>query len=288
MIDIHCHFFRSPMQGKAIFAEKELLYAMDQLGIEQAVILPVVSPECQFGPCFNSEYVLNAYKKYPDRFIAFCNLDPRNGLNGPETDFSWILEEYKESGAKGVGEITANLFFDDSRCKNLFTHCGAQKMPILFHLAERVSNNIYGLADDLGLPRLEKMLIECPDTIFIGHAMAFWSEISGDNSEAIRNIYPKGPILPGGRLSTLLQQYPNLYGDLSAGSGFNAISRDPEFGFSFLERFQDQLLFGTDLCAIGQKTPIITYLKEAMEEGRLSLTAFKKISEENAKKILSL
>ena len=161
-------------------------------------------------------------------------------------------------------------------------------MPILFHLAERVSNNIYGLADDLGLPRLEKMLIECPDTIFIGHAMAFWSEISGDNSEAIRNIYPKGPILPGGRLSTLLQQYPNLYGDLSAGSGFNAISRDPEFGFSFLERFQDQLLFGTDLCAIGQKTPIITYLKEAMEEGRLSLTAFKKISEENAKKILSL
>jgi predicted TIM-barrel fold metal-dependent hydrolase len=51
----------------------------------------------------------------------------------------------------------------------------------------------------------------------------------------------------------LLNDYPNLYGDLSANSGNNALSRDPEFTAGFLKRHEDMLIFGGDCaCADGK------------------------------------
>jgi predicted TIM-barrel fold metal-dependent hydrolase len=44
----------------------------------------------------------------------------------------------------------------------------------------------------------------------------------------------------------LLEQYPNLYADLSAGSGLRALSRDPAHARDFLTRFADRLLFARD------------------------------------------
>ena len=52
-----------------------------------------------------------------------------------------------------------------------------------------------------------------------------------------------------------MEKYPNLYGDLSAGSGAGAISRDLEFGREFLIRRQDRIMFGTDFLAPGQAVP---------------------------------
>ena len=43
-----------------------------------------------------------------------------------------------------------------------------------------------------------------------------------------RGGYPKGPIHKPGRVAELLSKYDNLYGDLSAGSGYNAIRAYPE------------------------------------------------------------
>ena len=40
-----------------------------------------------------------------------------------------------------------------------------------------------------------------------------------------------------------------MYADLSANSGLNAITRDPDFGRNFLISHADKLMFGTD--AIG-------------------------------------
>ena len=58
--------------------------------------------------------------------------------------------------------------------------------------------------------------------------------------------YPSGPIVRGGVTDTLLGDYPNLYGDLSANSGNNMLSRDPAFTADFLRRHQNTLLFGSD------------------------------------------
>jgi predicted TIM-barrel fold metal-dependent hydrolase len=55
-----------------------------------------------------------------------------------------------------------------------------------------------------------------------------------------------GKIVQGGRLVDLLQRFPNLYCDISAGSGHNALKRDPEFAEKFLTDFQDRILYGRD------------------------------------------
>jgi predicted TIM-barrel fold metal-dependent hydrolase len=53
-------------------------------------------------------------------------------------------------------------------------------------------------------------------------------------------------VRPGGLTDRLLGEHPNLYADLSAGSGLNALTRDEEFTRGFLHRHQDKVLFGSD------------------------------------------
>ena len=212
----------------------------------------------------------------------------RGALAGVKVaDFSWVLEEYKEKGCKGVGEITANLYIDDPKYKNFFYHCGKAGLPVIFHLAVMIGG-VYGPVDDIHLPRLGKVLGELPDTIFIGHAMAFWSEITSEVEEETRGGYPKGLVKSPGRVPELLAKYSNLYGDLSAGSGFNAITRDTEYGYHFLEEFQDKLLFGTDICRVNQELPIVSYFEKIRIEGKISQTAYDKITKKNAERILKL
>ena len=47
-----------------------------------------------------------------------------------------------------------------------------------------------------------------------------------------------------------------MFGDLSAGSGLNALTRDPDFTPGFFQRHQDKLLYGSDcndLVGFGEK-----------------------------------
>ena len=44
--------------------------------------------------------------------------------------------------------------------------------------------------------------------------------------------YPRGPVTEGGRLYRLFDRYPNLFADLSAGSGLGALKRDPDHAFA--------------------------------------------------------
>lgn len=286
-IDIHTHLGRWGLRREPAMDEAELIRRMDELGIEKSVILPLgMTPECFMLP-FDTDDVLDVFRCHPDRIIPFCNLDPRSG-HSPEADFSWILEEWREQGVRGLGEVTANLPIDRAMCLNLYRQCGQVGLPVLFHLAVGVRYGLYGVADEAGLPRLERVLKDCPDTVFIGHAMAFWAEISADVDEATRGGYPEGPVKKPGRVPELLGKYPNLYGDLSAGSGFNAISRDPEYGYRFLEEYQDKLLFGTDICHVNQDVPIVPWFNEALESGRISQTCYDKIARRNAERLLGL
>ena len=91
-----------------------------------------------------------------------------------------------------------------------------------------------------------------------------------------------------GRLVEIFRSCPNLYGDLSAGSGFNAISRDPAFGDAFLEEFQDRLLFGTDIASVPQELPVVDYFRRLRAEKRISEEAYEKITWKNADRLLGL
>ena len=58
--------------------------------------------------------------------------------------------------------------------------------------------------------------------------------------------YPRGPIKAGGQVQRLLDTYPNLWADLSAGSGLGALQRDIGHAQEFLARYANRLLFGRD------------------------------------------
>ncbi|HOX37047.1 MAG TPA: amidohydrolase family protein [Candidatus Brocadiia bacterium] len=290
LIDIHVHTCPRPTttrpNGQTYATPEQLIERYDAIGVAMAVILPQANPECAHRRLSDDE-CLAICNEYPCRFIPFCNVDPRYLTNSPEADFSPLLNYYKERGCKGVGECAANLPFDDPLVLNLFKHCEACGMPLTFHVATQ-RGGMYGLIDELGLPRLERALAMFPGLIFLGHSQAFWSEISGDVTAQNRGGYPKGPIATGGRVVELMRRYPNLHGDLSAGSGHNAVSRDPEFGCRFMNEFQDRLYFGTDICAPDTPTPLVGFLKEMLDSGGISREVYERIGWRNAEILLGL
>ena len=86
--------------------------------------------------------------------------------------------------------------------------------------------------------------------MFIGHGDLFWAHISAD--VPTDRGYPAGPIKQGGLTDQWLAEFPNLYADMSANSGNNALSRDAAFTSHFIMRHQRKLLFGSDCsCADG-------------------------------------
>jgi predicted TIM-barrel fold metal-dependent hydrolase len=101
-------------------------------------------------------------------------------------------------------------------------------------------------AYNLHIERFHRILERHPKVHFIGHAQTWWGNIDKNHDQTV--MYPKGKVTPGGLTDRLLSEFPNLHGDLSAGSGLNALTRDEAFTREFLERHQDKLLFGTD-CA---------------------------------------
>ena len=288
LIDIHTHpallrplLWRGDLKRPTA---EETVEMMDAHGIDMAVALAGASPETRTFFTTPDE-VLTICARYPKRLIPFMNVDPRMVGNSPDSDFGPLLRVYKDAGAKGVGEYYPNMPFDDPMNMNVFKHVEASGLPLTFHIAPRIGG-CYGLYDDLGLPRLETVLKTFPDLKLLGHSQPFWAEIS-DLTEETRNTYPKGPVTPG-RLVELMRRYPNLYGDLSAGSGFNAISRDPEFGYAFLEEFQDRLLFGTDIAYLGQELPIVPWFRKLADEELVSEEALAKIRWRNADRVLGL
>jgi len=92
----------------------------------------------------------------------------------------------------------------------------------------------------------------------------------------------------GATVPELLKKHPNLYGDLSAGSGFNAISCDSEFGYHFIEDCQDKRLFGTDICHVSQNIEIVDWLNNAVAQGKISQACYDKVTHLNAKRVLRL
>lgn len=292
LIDIHVHACRprhpglSRPNGSRYPTPDELLKMMDDAHIDRAVVMCVVSPEWRYT-IVAPEEVIGICREHPDRLIPFCSLDPRYLTNDTRANFRPLLRAYKEMGCKGVGEYIPNLPFDDPLNMNFFAQVEEVGLPLTFHIAPQIGS-YYGCFDEVGLPRLEKVLAAFPGLVFLAHSQPFWAEIGTDVIQnGSRVPYPRGPVKPG-RVVELMRRYPNLYGDLSAGSGFNAISRDPEFGCAFMEEFQDRLCWGTDIANVPQELPIVDYF-EKLRAGRLiSEEAYEKITWRNADRVLGL
>ena len=275
-IDMHVHvtafpeLYPQPRQGgHRMESPEELLKIYDSLDIEMGVLQTLVSPEAVAYPITSEACKLIA-DKYPDRFAWFCGVDPRALRNTDNSNLSYLLQHYKALGAKGVGELTANLYADSPMIDNLFSHCEACDMPVTIHMISRFTNG-YGLVDEPGLPRLEKMLQKHPALKLIGHSVPFWDEISNIGAG-------------GRRLETLMRNYENLRCDLSANSGSSAMMRDPVYAAEFLTEFQDRVYYGTDFVTGFETHPFTfrEFLDALCEEGKISQTVYRKVCRENA------
>lgn len=275
-VDVHTHLGQTWNSTKPLSAS-ELLRWMDANNIAQAVVLPLVSPESS-SYLLTTDFVLAETKPHRERLIPFCSIDPRTSYNGGLRGLVDMLKKYADQGAKGFGEHKPGVKIDDPRNMTIYAACGELNLPILFHLDEQRNT------DAPGLPGLEKALKEFPNTQFIGHGPGWWASISGDVKQADLGGYPEGPVAPGGAIDALMDKYPNLHGDLSAGSGARAISRDMAFGKEFLIRRSDRLMFGTDFLAPGQEVPQLTLFRQL----ELPSDVQAKIFRDNARKLLRL
>ncbi len=289
-IDIHVHTrrFISPSRGgkQAYATPRQLLERYESIAVRSAVLLPGVNPECAHVPQSNEE-ILEICKSYPDRFIPFCNIDPRAMANSAGAPLNELMSFYKEQGCKGIGEICANLPFQDPLVQNLFKHAQAEGLPVTFHMAAQIGG-IYGLYDEPGLPQLESSLRAWPGLKFLGHSQTFWAEMAPLEKMEDRYGYPRYPIKEEGAVPRLMRRYENLLGDLSAGSGHNALARDMDYAANFLNEFQDRLFFGTDICAPDTPTPLVDLLLRLRDEKKISAEVFEKIARVNAEKLLGL
>lgn len=270
------------------FDADKILKNMEEQNIDQMWLFSWEVPEHEYSPSYHKvlppggtgiplEDVLQVGREAPDKFVLGYMPHPKR----PDA-IDRLKAAVEIHGIRVASELKVRLTFDDPDAIRLYHACGEMKLPITIHLDYPIDhghgdyprpNWWYGGS----LDAFERAIVACPETIFIGHAPGFWAHISGDD-RFDKESYPKGPVLPGGRVSELLKTYENLYADLSAGSALTAIGRDEAFGRAFLIEFQDRLLFGRDY--------FDTRLMDYIVSLKLPQEAFDKITFQNAQKLL--
>ncbi|MFO7824099.1 MAG: amidohydrolase family protein [Cyclobacterium sp.] len=307
IIDMHAHPY-----AKSEAQLDEWVQLMDKVGIDKTVILTY-----ETGSAFDS--LVQAYKKYEDRFILFCGFD-YTGYESEDFGPAAVkeLERCFAAGAKGVGELGdkgKGLFYsrptkafgmhiDDPKMKPLIQKCADLGMPISIHVAEPIwmyqtmdaSNdglmNAFkwrlddqeGIEDHEGMLKiLENAVAENPETTFIA---CHYANSSYDLS----------------LLGKLFDKYPNLYADNSA--RYAETASIPRTVNKFYTRYADRLVYGTDMgISEGMYKTTLRILETAdehfydrnissyhwaMHGFDLSPQVLEKVYRENARKILNL
>ncbi len=295
-IDIHAHAYWKHPPIFGFCTPEQVIERYDEAGIEKGALLPIVSPEIYLPQ--SNEDILDMAGQHPDRFIPFCNIDPRAMTNSADAPLDRLLRHYRDQGCKGLGEVMLNVPMMDPLVQNLFKHAQDVGLPVIFDGSDQVGGD-FGLYDDPGLPQLEHTLQRFPELIMLGHGPLFWAEIGRLETPADRSFvfgpsggqvgrHPSGPIKEEGVVPKLFRRYPNLYGDLSDPSPWNALARDPEYGPKFLDEFQDRLLFGTDICSFDMPFPMVDLLREWRDTKKITEEVFNKVARENAVRLLGL
>ena len=279
IIDIHQH---THYHGRT---DADLIKHQKTMGVTLTVLLPagsaLVRPSTLDGranglqaECHGNESVLNLAKTNPREFLFFVNEVP----DLPEARAE--LEKYLKLGARGIGEQKFGVECDSVHIERIAEVAQEHGVPVLLHFWEGDYNR--------GFARFHNVLEKFPTVNFVGHAQSWWGNIDKNHDQKV--AYPKGKVTPGGITDRLLSDYPNMFGDCSAGSGLNALTRDAEFTPGFLERHQNKLVFGSDCedtVGSGSKCQGAQILA-AIRRFAKSKAIERKILYENAKKLLRL
>ncbi len=224
IIDIHQHTHYS---GRA---DEDLVAHQRKMGIMKTVLLPAGSKYGLEADAWGNASVVALAKQYPREFYFFANELP------DITETKAVIEKYLKMGAIGIGEQKFEVESDSNQIQLIAEIAREYNVPVLLHFQHGKYNK--------GLDRFHKILEKYPKVNFIGHAQTWWGNIDRNHDQAV--MYPKTKVTRGGITDRLLADYPNMYGDLSAGSGLNAMLRDEDHAREFLKRHQNKLLYGSD------------------------------------------
>ena len=268
-IDMHAHVYAR--NDKQIL---EWIRLMDRVGIEKAIILTG-----QTGKQFDEIYKL--YSRYPDRFELWCGLD-YTGYDKPGFGPAAVreLERCYKLGARGVGELgdkgkglfyskptkALGMHLDDERMDPILEKCAELGMPVNIHVADpkwmyepmdekndglmnaykwRLDNQP-GIVGHEGMVEiLGRAVKRHPGTIFIACHFANCSDDLG-------------------RLGKLFDKYPNLYADISA--RYAETATIPRFTKQFYKKFQDRLVYATDMSCSEKMYQITFRILESSDE----------------------
>ena len=249
IIDIHNH------ADYHKFCVEKMLQNMDEYGIDITCLL---SWECPVTDCDpRTKHNLSPFSDMPvpfERCVSYKEKAPDRFLLGyaPDPRIPDSIDKLKAAvGLYDIsmcGELKLRMMYDDTDAIRMYRICGEYGLPVLMHFDYELGGGSYPWTSYWyggGIDVLERVLALCPETNFIGHAPGFWAHISDDDLYKTE-AYPNKPVIPGGRIEKLLEKYSNLYCDISAGSGHNALKRDLDFSRKFLETWQDRILFARD------------------------------------------
>jgi len=249
VIDMHAH-----PEGKTSADVDQWVKVMDEVGIEKTVLLTGAHGE-------EFDRLVELYSRYPTRFELWCGLD-YTGYDKPGYGPAAVaeLERCARKGAKGVGEEgdkglgmgfgeAKGMHFDDARMAGLLDRCADLGLPINIHVADPIwmyqgmdetndgmmnavnwrLDDKPGIVDHAGMVDvLERAVRAHPRTTFVACHLA---NLDYDLA----------------RFGQLLDRLPNLYGDFAARYAETAVT--PRAAALFFTRYQDRLVYGTDMGA---------------------------------------
>jgi uncharacterized protein len=222
--DIHQHTHYSGRDDATLVAHQRTL------GVTKSVLLPAGSKLGLDADCYGNDSVLALAKQYPQEYVFFANEVP------DIAEAKAVLEKYLKLGACGIGEQKFPVECDSPAIELVAQIAREFRVPVLLHFQHNTYNK--------GFLRFHKILEKYPQVNFIGHAQTWWGNIDKKHVQEV--LYPKGTVTAGGYTDRLLSDYANMYGDLSAGSGLNALTRDEDHARGFLLRHRKKLMYGSD------------------------------------------
>jgi predicted TIM-barrel fold metal-dependent hydrolase len=279
IIDIHQH---TNYSGRS---DEQLIAHQRTMGVGKTILLPAGTPVEQpsthqgksnglAAQCGGNESCLRIARQFPDEFLFGAN----EVADLPNADQE--IAEYLKLGGLIIAEQKFAVDCDSESIERLARLAEDYRVPILIHFQHGMYN--------LGIERFHKILAKFPKVNFIGHAQTWWGNIDASLDQTV--LYPKTKVTRGGITDRLLSDYPNMFGDLSAGSGLNSLMRDEDHARGFLDRHQDKLLFGSDCNdAVGQGEKCLgAQILAAIRRLTPNPKAIRKILFQNASKLLKL
>lgn len=256
VIDVHSHSSMNRMRTRADV--DAWVRRMDEVGLGLSVVFTEAT-----GAEFDRQAAL-FLERYPTRFQVYCGLDTQ-AIESPDypARAARELERCYRMGARGVGEITdkgwglqsseqnalpraRRLRLDDPRLDAFWEKCAALKLPVNVHIADHpscwkpldrhqerspdfqgfnLSNKDVPSYEEL-LASRDRVLTRHPKTRFI------FCHLSNQGNDL-------------DALSKVLDRFPNCYLDIAARD--YELGRQPRNARRFLARYQDRVLFGTDM-----------------------------------------